>query len=137
VQVLPEGFAFLRNDDMSSPEEYIYVSASQVQKFKLVSGDEIRGKNRPPKESEKYYAMLFVEEVKGRLSEDILNEEKQIMSSGNKRDISQYEKTHGGILELNHEGFGFCAATTTCRVKTIFIFLRRRSAGTGCAPATM
>jgi transcription termination factor Rho len=107
VQVLPEGFAFLRNDEMTSPEEYIYVSASQVQKFKLISGDEIRGKIRPPKESEKYYAMLFVEEVNGRLSEDILNEEKQIMSSGNEKDISQYEKTHGGILELNHEGFGF------------------------------
>ncbi len=107
VQVLPEGFAFLRNDEMNNPDEYIYVSASQVQKFKLISGDEIRGKVRPPKDGEKYYAMLFIEEVNGRLSEDILEEEKQIMSQGSEKDISVYEKTHGGILELNHEGYGF------------------------------
>jgi len=107
VQILPEGFGFLRTPDMKSPEEYVYVSASQVQKFKLLSGDQIRGKVRPPKETEKYFAMLFIEEVNGRLTEDILSEEKQIMSMGTERDMSVYEKSHQGILETNSEGFGF------------------------------
>ncbi|MDR2520112.1 MAG: Rho termination factor N-terminal domain-containing protein, partial [Eubacteriaceae bacterium] len=62
VQVLPEGFGFLKTPEMASPEEYVYVSASQVQKFRLMSGDEISGKVREPKEGEKYYAMLFIEE---------------------------------------------------------------------------
>jgi transcription termination factor Rho len=107
VQVLPEGFGFLRTKEMSSPDEYVYVSASQVQKFKLLSGDDICGKVRPPKETEKYYAMLFIEAVNGRPTEEILQEEKQIMSAGNEKDMSQYEQSHSGILETNPEGFGF------------------------------
>ncbi len=107
VQILPEGFGFLKTPEMKNPEEYVYVSASQVQKFKLLSGDEICGKVRQPKETEKYYAMLFIEEVNGRLTEDILSEEKQIMSIGGERDMSMYEKSHKGILETNPDGFGF------------------------------
>ena len=107
VQILPEGFGFLKTPDMKSSDEYVYVSASQVQKFKLLSGDEIQGKVRPPKESEKYFAMLFIEEVNGRLTEDILREEKKIMSAGTQKDLSVYEQSHIGILEINPDGFGF------------------------------
>ncbi len=107
VQILPEGFGFLKTPEMKSSDEYVYVSASQVQKFKLLSGDEIQGKVRPPKESEKYYAMLFIEEVNGRLTEDILREEKKIMSAGSQKDLSVYEQSHNGILEINPDGFGF------------------------------
>ncbi len=107
IQVLPEGFGFMKTPEMKSPDEYVYVSASQVQKFKLMSGDVISGKVRPPKESEKYYAMLFVEEVNGRLTSDILEEEKQKLSAANQKDMSLYEKSHEGILEMNPDGFGF------------------------------
>lgn len=107
VQILPEGFGFLRTEQMQSPEEYVYVSASQVQKFRLLSGDTISGKVRAPKDSEKYYAMLFIEKVNGRSTQDILNEERQIMSAGSERDMSVYSKSHQGILEINQEGFGF------------------------------
>ena len=107
IQVVPEGFGFLKTEEMTSPDEYVYVSASQVQKFRLVSGNTIRGKVRPPKESEKYYAMLFVEEVNGTLTTDIIAREKKIMNMGNERDLSVYEKSHEGILETNHDGFGF------------------------------
>jgi transcription termination factor Rho len=107
VQVLPEGFGFLKTPEMTSPDEYVYVSASQVQKFRLLSGDEIRGKVREPKDSEKYYAMLFIEEVNGRTTEAIIQEERQIMAAGNDRDMSMYAKSHDGVLETNPEGFGF------------------------------
>ena len=107
VQILPEGFGFLKTPEMKAPDEYVYVSASQVQKFRLLSGFEICGKVRPPKEAEKYFAMLFIEEVNGRLTEEILQEEKQIMSAGTEKDMSQYEKSHSGILETNPDGFGF------------------------------
>ena len=107
IQVVPEGFGFLKTEEMTSPNEYVYVSASQVQKFKLVSGNTIRGKVRPPKESEKYFAMLFVEEVNGTLTTEIIAREKKIMNIGSEKDLSVYEKSHDGILETNHDGFGF------------------------------
>ncbi|MCL1802333.1 MAG: transcription termination factor Rho [Eubacteriaceae bacterium] len=107
VQVLPEGFGFLKTPDMSSPDEYVYVSASQVQKFRLMSGDEISGKVREPKEGEKFYAMLFIEEVNGKTTESILNEEKQIMSLDVAKDMSVYAQSHSGVLETNPDGFGF------------------------------
>ena len=107
VQILPEGFGFMRPKDMKSPDEAVYVSASQVQKFKLVSGNQISGRVRPPKESEKYYAMLFVEEVNGRLTSDILEEEKQKLSANSSKDMSLYEQSHEGVLEINQEGYGF------------------------------
>lgn len=53
LQVLPEGFGFLKNDKMTSPQEYVYVSASQIQRFKLNTGDILSGKVRPPKRGRK------------------------------------------------------------------------------------
>lgn len=107
VQVLPEGFGFLKTPEMKDTSEYVYVSASQVQKFKLLSGYEISGKVRPAKENEAYAAMLFLEKVNGKTTQEILEEEKQKMSSCCTKDMSQYEKSHEGILEINPEGFGF------------------------------
>ncbi len=107
VQILPEGFGFLKTPQMKSTEEYAYVSASQVQKFKLMSGFEISGKVRPPKEGEKYYAMLFVEKVNGRTTQEIIEEENKKMSASHSKDMSEYEKSHEGVLEINPDGFGF------------------------------
>ncbi|WP_246798103.1 transcription termination factor Rho [Alkalibacter rhizosphaerae] len=107
LQILPEGFGFLKNAQMKSPEEYVYVSASQIQKFKLQSGDEIQGKVRAPRDGEKYYAMLFVEEVNGKSTKEIMKEEENLMSNPDKKDMSRYGKSQTGILEVMSDGFGF------------------------------
>ena len=60
IHLLPEGFGFMKNDSMASPDEYVYVSASMVQRFKLVTGDTISGKVRAPKEGEKYYIKRLI-----------------------------------------------------------------------------
>ena len=72
VEVLPEGFGFIKPEGAKSLEENIYVAASQIQRFKIKSGDVLSGKVRPPKDGEKYYAMLFLEVVNGRKTSDLL-----------------------------------------------------------------
>jgi len=107
LQVLPEGFGFLKNDKMTSPQEYVYVSASQIQRFKLNTGDILSGKVRPPKEDEKYNAMLFLENVNGIATADILKEEERKMQNHNAKDMQRYEVSHVGILDIMPDGFGF------------------------------
>ena len=65
VEILQDGFGFLRSADSSylaGPDD-IYVSPSQIRRFNLRTGDTIRGNIRPPKESERYFALLKVEEI--------------------------------------------------------------------------
>ncbi len=65
LEVLPEGFGFLRSPNynyLPSPDD-IYVSPSQIRKFSLRTGDTVSGQIRPPKDSEKYFALLKVEAV--------------------------------------------------------------------------
>jgi transcription termination factor Rho len=65
LEVLPEGFGFLRSANynyLPSPDD-IYVSPSQIRKFSLRSGDTVSGQIRPPKDNEKYFALLKVEAV--------------------------------------------------------------------------
>ena len=65
LQVLPEGYGFLRSpayNYLPGPDD-IYVSPSQIKKFDLRTGDTVSGQVRPPKESEKYFALLKVEMV--------------------------------------------------------------------------
>jgi transcription termination factor Rho len=107
LQILPEGFGFLKNDKMTSPDDYVYVSASQIQRFKLNTGDIISGKVRPPKDDEKYYAMLFLENVNGVETSEILKEEERKMKNPNVRDMQRYECFHTGILDIMPDGFGF------------------------------
>ena len=62
LEILPDGFGFLRSADgsyLAGPDD-IYVSPSQIRRFNLHTGDTIEGKIRPPKESERYFAMLQV-----------------------------------------------------------------------------
>jgi transcription termination factor Rho len=65
LDVLPEGYGFLRTQGYLPSEEDIYVSLSQIRRFKLRRGDEITGQVRPPKDSEKYNALLRIEKVNG------------------------------------------------------------------------
>jgi transcription termination factor Rho len=65
LEILPDGFGFLRSPDynyLPSPDD-IYVSPSQVRRFGLRQGNIVAGQIRPPKESEKYFALLRVEAV--------------------------------------------------------------------------
>jgi transcription termination factor Rho len=65
LEILPDGFGFLRTEDSSylaGPDD-LYVSPSQIRRFGLRKGDTIQGKIRPPKESERYFALLKVEKI--------------------------------------------------------------------------
>ncbi|MDD5617504.1 MAG: transcription termination factor Rho [Candidatus Omnitrophica bacterium] len=65
LEVLPEGFGFLRSPNynyLPCPDD-IYISPSQIRKFELRTGDTVSGQIRPPKEGEKYFALLKVEAV--------------------------------------------------------------------------
>jgi transcription termination factor Rho len=65
LEILPDGFGFLRSPDYSylpSPDD-IYVSPSQIRRFNLRTGDLVSGQIRPPKESERYFALLKVEAI--------------------------------------------------------------------------
>ena len=67
LEVLPEGFGFLRSQSfnyLSCPED-IYVSPSQIRRFDLQTGNLIAGQIRPPKEKERFFALLKVEAVDG------------------------------------------------------------------------
>jgi transcription termination factor Rho len=65
LEVLPDGYGFLRSSTynyLPSPDD-IYVSPSQIKKFALRTGDSVRGMVRPPKEAERFYALLKVETI--------------------------------------------------------------------------
>ncbi len=65
LEILQDGFGFLRSPDssyLSGPDD-IYVSPSQIRRFGLRTGDTILGKIRPPKEGERYFAILKIEEI--------------------------------------------------------------------------
>ncbi len=69
LDVLAEGYGFLRSNYVSGPDD-IYVSPSQIKRFDLREGDTISGQIRPPKESENYFALLKVELVNGKDPEE-------------------------------------------------------------------
>jgi transcription termination factor Rho len=65
LEVLPDGYGFLRSDNYLSGAKDVYVSPSQIRRFSLKTGDKIRGKGRIPKEGEKFQALLYVQTVNG------------------------------------------------------------------------
>ena len=73
LEIMPESYGFMRSLDynyLASPDD-IYVSPSQIKLFGLKTGDHIKGTIRPPKEGEKYFALLKVITVNGKTSEEI------------------------------------------------------------------
>ena len=68
LEMMPDGYGFLRSSDynyLNSPDD-IYVSQSQIKLFGLKTGDTVRGSIRPPREGEKYFPLIKVEEINGR-----------------------------------------------------------------------
>ena len=75
VEILQDGFGFLRSADASylaGPDD-IYVSPSQIRRFNLRTGDTVKGYIRPPKESERYFALLKVDEINFQAPEEAKN----------------------------------------------------------------
>ncbi|OUS39961.1 transcription termination factor Rho, partial [Oleispira antarctica] len=75
LEILQDGFGFLRSATSSylaGPDD-IYVSPSQIRRFNLRKGDTVSGKIRPPKEGERYFAMLKVSEINGDKPENVKN----------------------------------------------------------------
>jgi transcription termination factor Rho len=73
LEIMQDGYGFLRSSDynyLASPDD-IYVSPSQIKLFGLKTGDTVKGAVRSPKEGEKYFALLKVESVNGRTTEEI------------------------------------------------------------------
>jgi len=73
LEIMPDGYGFLRSSDynyLNSPDD-IYVSQSQIKLFGLKTGDTIRGSIRPPKDGEKYFPLIKVELINGKLPEDV------------------------------------------------------------------
>ena len=73
LEMMPDGYGFLRSSDynyLSSPDD-VYVSPSQVKLFGLKTGDTVHGAIRPPKEGEKYFALLKVDTINGKSPEAV------------------------------------------------------------------
>ncbi len=73
LEIMQDGYGFLRSSDynyVASPDD-IYVSPSQIKLFSLKTGDTVKGQIRPPKEGEKYFALLRVESVNGKTTDEI------------------------------------------------------------------
>jgi transcription termination factor Rho len=73
LEIMADGYGFLRSSDyyyLNSPDD-VYVSQSQIKLFGLKTGDTVKGTIRPPKESEKYFPLIKVEKINGKLPEDV------------------------------------------------------------------
>jgi transcription termination factor Rho len=73
LDLLPEGYGFLRTSGYLPGDKDVYVSVSQVRRFKLRKGDEVTGSVRSPKESEKYQALLKIHNINGQDPETAQN----------------------------------------------------------------
>ncbi len=65
LEILPEGFGFLRAQGFLAGMEDVYISQSQIKRFNLRTGDTVGGAVRPPKDTERYYSLLRIEEING------------------------------------------------------------------------
>ena len=73
LEMMPDGYGFLRSSDyhyLSSPDD-VYVSPSQIKLFGLKTGDTVQGAVRPPKEGEKYFALLKVDFINGKRPDEV------------------------------------------------------------------
>ncbi|MDI9319038.1 MAG: transcription termination factor Rho [Phycisphaerales bacterium] len=73
LEMMPDGYGFLRSSDyhyLSSPDD-VYVSPSQIKLFGLKTGDTVLGSVRPPKEGEKYFALLKVDSINGKRPDEV------------------------------------------------------------------
>ena len=72
LEVLPDGYGFLRGDNYLPTPKDVYVSPVQIRRFRLDTGDKLKGIKRTPKEGEKFPALIFVGEVNGQHPENAM-----------------------------------------------------------------
>lgn len=72
LEVMPDGYGFLRGDNYLSTSKDVYISPVQIRRFRLDTGDRIKGVMRNPKEGEKFPALIFVGEVNGEHPENAM-----------------------------------------------------------------
>ena len=72
LEVMPDGFGFLRGDNYLSTQKDVYVSPVQIRRFRLDTGDKIKGIMRTPKEGERFPALIYVGEVNGQHPENAM-----------------------------------------------------------------
>ena len=96
LEILPDGFGFLRSPEynyLPCPDD-IYISPSQIRRFGLRNGHVVQGQIRPPKESERYFALLRVEAINGEDPE-------KITDTGNFEDLTPLHPNRRIILETD------------------------------------
>jgi transcription termination factor Rho len=76
LELLPDGYGFLRGDNYLSTPKDVYVSPIQIKRFRLDTGDKIKGIKRMPKETEKFPALIYVGEVNGEHPENAMKRKK-------------------------------------------------------------
>ena len=76
LELLPDGYGFLRGDNYLSTSKDVYVSPIQIRRFKLDTGDKIKGIKRTPKEGERFPALIYVGEVNGEHPEKAMKRKK-------------------------------------------------------------
>ena len=76
LEVLPDGYGFLRGDNYLPTPKDVYVSPVQIKRFRLDTGDKVKGIKRIPKEGEKFPALIFVGEVNGQHPENAMKRTK-------------------------------------------------------------
>ena len=76
LEVLPDGYGFLRGDNYLSTSEDVYISPIQIKRFRLDNGDKVKGIARLPKEGEKFPALIFVGAVNGEAPEKAFRRKK-------------------------------------------------------------
>ena len=73
LEVLPDGYGFLRSENYLSGQHDVYVSIAQIRRFNLRTGDMVTGKTRPSKEGERFLALLYITAVNGESPESIVD----------------------------------------------------------------
>jgi transcription termination factor Rho len=73
LEVLPDGYGFLRSENYLSGQHDVYVSIAQIRRFGLRTGDMVTGKTRPSKEGERFLALLYITAVNGESPENIVD----------------------------------------------------------------
>ena len=76
LELLPDGYGFLRGDNYLSSQKDVYISPVQIRRFKLDTGDRIKGIKRTPKEGEKFPALIYVGEVNGESPDKAMKRKK-------------------------------------------------------------
>lgn len=70
LEILPDGYGFLRANSLLPGKDDIYVSIAQIRRFGLRTGDQVEGKARPQRDSDKFSALLYVEKLNGQIPEE-------------------------------------------------------------------